>query len=166
MNKTYVFGPLLALSLFGYIYRHADADRVALETRREAVRVAKQKAEDERNETARRKAGVEASFHAAEREREAREAAEKKRRDQEAVVQKITDEAVKQETEAARLERDAAELAGTLAQLRGDRETVEREAFTLAREVEQKRVERRNAELEVQRATRMFIARLDRSTSW
>lgn len=86
----------------------------------------------------------------------------RKRREQEAIVQRISDEVAKQEAEGARLEREVVELTRALAQLRQEKETVERAAFVLARDVEQKRVERRNAELEVQRATGMFIARLER----
>lgn len=162
MNKTYVLTPLLALSIFSYVYQHADADRVALEAQRETARAAAKKVEDEKQAARLQEAKRQAELRVKERERLAREAAEKKQREQEAIVQRISDEAEKQEAEAARLDREVATLTTGLAQFRQDKETVERAAFALARDVEQKRVERRNAEMEVQRATRMFIARLER----
>lgn len=161
MNKFYLIAPLAALGIFIAFQRAAERARTEKE-RVHAFAVAETKRLAAQRD-ADRKLATQAEFlrQAAERERQEQERVARKQREFDAAWQKLTGEADAHALAAAAAAREVEALAAQLAAVRTAREAAERDTFTLAQEVERHRTVRRTAELEVQRATRVLVTRLE-----
>jgi chromosome segregation ATPase len=89
-----------------------------------------------------------------------KERQEKAQREKEEQDKKIQDETAKFENEAADLTKQIAGLENQIANLRSKREAMNREALELSKKVEMTKIDRRNAELEIQRMYDMVAQRV------
>jgi hypothetical protein len=161
MNKLYVIVPGTLLAVFLGFERDFQRKRSEAEKIRVAS-VEAVKAEEETNRLNRQRlAADEARQRIEQREQQERERAEKKRRDDEAVTASLKEDGDIQTAQAEKLAQDLATLAAQITALRAQKEVADREGFELARAVALQRVDRRNAEIEVQRTTAMVAARLN-----
>jgi len=159
----YFIFPILGVVVFLFFYfAHVDEAKRAAEVRKEMI--AKKDAE-----TAAAKAALEAT---ARKDAEARAAERiaseaKKERDKQEKwdaagrdVQKITDTA---KAASAQAVKDIARLENDLKSLRQQRDVLTAEQLALLKSVEQAKIDRRNAELEIQRFTAMIANRTSES---
>lgn len=155
-------GSMLAVFMFFYFAHLEEAEIKEKARQEEQARL--QKAEAERKAAIEEKARQDAARRAAERaaeeakkqaERLAKWEAENRR------IQEATDE---YNALADKYSKQISELEIQLNALRTQKEKLNREAFEFAKEVEQARIEKRNAELEIQRMTDMIAKRAEESS--
>jgi len=160
MIRYYLIVPAALLGLFLVVERPADRLRRQREGERaEKVAADKTKADEERR--GREKlAAKDLARRNAEREKQDQEKLEKKQRDHEAALANLESAAAKSFAEVAAVEREIAALEEKLTATRAAAEQHGQAAFALLRQVERQRVDRRNAELEIQRATKVVMLRL------
>jgi hypothetical protein len=160
MTKYYLLIPCVLLAAFAFLHRGA-VERVEEKEREIAGRAQAAKTLlDSRREELQRNAAAQAMSQTALREQQERERTEKKLRDYETVMAKIVSETMTHAAEAERLETEAATVAREFAALQARKADLERKAVAAAHDVERRRMERRNAEMEAQRAASMMVARL------
>lgn len=156
MNRFYLIAPVVLLVLFGGLYwnhvRSADAEAQA----KVAAAFEAQAAEDARKAEAERKAREDAEKRAAERLAEEQKREEAKAAKWAADSAQIAADKARYEEQTKALLAEAAALEKEIATVRGDRQTLKRDNFELAREIELARIAKRNAELEIQRTTEML----------
>ncbi len=147
----------------GVGYVSAQKDMAAKEETRQAAVKAKQDAEDARRRAIEAKAAEDAKQRQLEREQKEREKADKKARDYSDAIQKLNDDIALYSGEADKLALDASNLELQLNTLRNNKEAANRAAFDLSKQVEFAKVNRRNAELEIQRMVDIVAQRLNAS---
>lgn len=76
----------------------------------------------------------------------------------------LQDEAANYAAEADKLAKEAADLENEISQTRADREKLNREALEIAKQVELAKINRRNAELEIQRMVDMVAKKVGASS--
>jgi chromosome segregation ATPase len=86
-----------------------------------------------------------------------------KHRERAAALQEVEQQAAQHEAAAAALAREVEATEHRLAAARVQRDQLDQQVFALARDVEQQRIERRVSEIELQRATKIMLARLGAS---
>ena len=118
---------------------------------------AKKKADDEA------RAASEAKKRQQEREADEFAKAETKRLKQEAADKEVADATAKAVAEAAASQKEASRLEVELDTLHKAKDKAIQEAFDLAKAVERAKVDRRNAELEIQRTTKMIADKAEAS---
>jgi hypothetical protein len=163
MNKYYLIVPCALLLGFVGFEQRAEKSIEQKEVAWRAATAATNAAQEERRLIARREAEADARRHAAEREQQDRARADKKLGDYANLLRSLAEETDRQVAETEKLTRETAALERQLAELRTKRETSGAEAFALARHVEQDRVARRTAEIELQRTTKMVAVRISTS---
>ena len=163
MNKYYAIIPCVLLAVFLVFQRDFQKRRNEEEKARTAGAALAQAARDDLRAKQKQKAEDDMRRRNEERETQERERAEKKRRDYETALQKIQTEADAHAAGVRQLAQESASLEQELAALRAQKRQTESAAFELARKVEEHRVERRTAEIEIQRTTKMVAARLAES---
>jgi hypothetical protein len=147
-------GSMLAIFLGFYF---SETKKHEAKERQRAITVAAQKAAEDA-----RKAAIEEAARADAAKRAAQRAADeaKKEADRiakwEAVGREVQEATDKHNADADRFAKRAAELELQLSALRAQKEQLNREAFELAKQVELGKVNRRTAELEIQRITEMI----------
>ncbi len=150
-------GTMLAVFLALYF---SEAKRIEEREKAHAAKVAEQKRlDDEHKAAVEAKARADAEKRAKERaDEEAKKEADKLARWEEdgRKLQETTD---KYNAEANASSKKAAELEIQLSALRAAKEKLNREAFELAKQVEQGKINRRTAELEIQRTVEMISRR-------
>lgn len=156
---------LLAAFLFtpGVGYFSAQKQIAAKVARLEAEKAAKKAEEDTKRKEIERKAAEDARQRQADREAQEKAKAEKKERDYQEANQKLQNEINEHSTEADKFAKEAADLEIQLTKLRARKEQATREAFELAKQVELAKINRRNAEIEIQRMVDMVAQRLNAS---
>lgn len=150
-------GGMLAIFLFFY-FAHMEEAQVKEKARLEAKAQA-EKAEADRKAAIEAKAREDAAKRAAERaEADAKKQADRlaKQEAEDRKIKETTDELV---AKGNALAKRVSELEIELNALRLNKEKLNREAFEFAKQVEQARVAKRNAELEIQRMTDMVAKR-------
>ena len=165
MNKFYVILPIFLLIAFGVYYTQIaqpamKAAVVAAEKRQAEI----QAAEDAHRAEIERKSQEDARRAQAERDAKSRAAQEKARLEKEAQDKAIRDETAKFEDEAARLTKEIAALERDIATLREKREQTNRESFELAKQVELAKIDRRTAEMDLQRMYEMVAQKVTDSS--
>lgn len=160
MTKYYLIIPCVLLAVFLIFERSFQRERIAAEAIRATQVAAAKAAEETRLAELRRKTAEDTRLRVAQREKEERDRAEKKRREAEAALHVVETEADAHAAEAARLARETDALDRQLAELRTQKQRAQATAFALVRHVEERRIDRRNADLEIQRTTKMVAARL------
>ena len=164
MNKFYVFFPAVLLVAFAIYYTQVAKPEMA-----EQEAAAKQKIVDqEAADTARRadiekKAQADAQVQQHAREERDRLKQEKARHDREEQDRQIADETAKFENESASLKKQISDMEKDIFNLRAKREDTSREVFEAAAKVELAKIDRQNAELEIQRMYSMVAQRVNDS---
>ena len=152
MNKFYVFFPTCLVIAFAFYYfQYAKPEMIAADvaaTKRIADQAA---ADEERRKLVEAKAQEDAKKAQAERDRKDREKQEKAQHDKDEQDKRIKDQTDKLEGESANLTKQIASMQNDIANLRAKRESLSRESFDAAAKVELAKIDRRNAELEIQR---------------
>lgn len=154
-------GSMLAVFLFFYLTHVKEAEQRDKE-RTEKLAI-EQKKEAEHKALIEAKAREDAAKRAAARaEEEAKKEAEKIAR-WEADSQKIKDSTDKANAAADRLSKEAAALDIQLDTLRRNKEAANQSNFDMAKRVELAKIDKRNAEMEIQRTTEMISRRAGES---
>ena len=160
LPKVYIIVPCVLMAVFLVF----ELDFAKKRKEREAFVAAQLAAEKVEQEALRqqrqREAAEDTTRRNEERARREREREEAKRRDFEAMVAKAAADATAHAAIAEKLERDVAIAERELSDLRTGRDQMERDTFELAQRVERQRIERRSAEIDLQRTTQMVLARL------
>jgi chromosome segregation ATPase len=164
MNKSYLIVPLVLGAVFLFFYNGALKEMKAKEDQRQEE-VAKAKAED----AARKKIIEDKATAEAKKRQEEREAADlakeqKKQKDYDDALKTLKDETAKYSAESDKLAKEVAALELQISQGRTDRENLNRETLELSKRVEQAKINRRTAELEIQRMMEMVAKKLNDSS--
>lgn len=164
MKKFYALVPLVLMALFVVYYMSFSKTYAEREAEQAAEKQRIADAEAEKKAEAERVAKADADRRTAERAaEEARKEAEKRKK-WEDQGREIADATARFNTEADKFAKQSAELEIELLNLRGQKEKAGREAFDLAKRVEEARIAKRNAELEIQRMTEMIARRAAESS--
>ena len=164
MNKLYIIVPLVLMVGFGFIYKDFSAKDELKKIEAAATLKAEAEAEPARKREAERISKEDADRRTAEREAEEAARLAKRRAEREAASQKIADDTNAFNTEANKLAAEAADLELKLRDIRNQRDAVAAEAFELTKQVEMPRIDKRTAELEIQRMTAMISKRAEESS--
>jgi chromosome segregation ATPase len=160
MNKFYIIVPVVLLGVFIFFYQGALKDMAAKEQRKKQEAAQVQAAEDTRRKEIEIRAAEDARRRQEERESQERAKEERRVRDYEDAMKQLRDEGNRYAKEADQLSQQANQLEVQLAELRTVRERANRETFDLSKQVELAKVQRRNAELEIQRLVDMVGQRV------
>ena len=157
-TKSYFIVP--AILLAGFLVFQIDFQRKREHLQRivAAEAAAARQADDAARAERQHLAAADAARRAEERAQREREREEAKRQEFDALLARIAGQASLHEKRAAALAASVFAAEQRLAVLRTQKEQTNREAFDLARSVELQRIDRRNAEIELQRMTRMLLA--------
>ncbi|MSU47263.1 MAG: hypothetical protein EXS42_09140 [Lacunisphaera sp.] len=164
MNKFYLIVPAMLLAVFAVLYSGARKEMVAKQVAQHEAKV-KAGAEEKIRKTA-----IEAAANAEARSRQEERAAtdrargEKKQRDYDDAMKKLKDEANGYAAQADMLAKEAASTEIQISLARSDKEKLSREALELAKQVEQAKIDRRSAELEIQRMIEIVGRKLNESS--
>ena len=156
MKRLYLLIPLALLGLFAVPFvahlRHEEQATLA-----RAATTARQQADAEKeSQAAELKARADADQRAAARLAAEQHAAEAKRAQCEDESRRIAADTAGYSAGAAKLAAEVADLQSQLASVRAKRAKLSAEAFATAKTVELARIDKRNAELEIQRLTAML----------
>lgn len=155
-------GSMLAVFLFFY-FSHVKEAEIREKLRAEQV-AQTAKVEADRKAAIEAKAREDAEKRAADRiAAETKKEADRLAKSQ-AEMRKLRDETNELNAKADTYAKQASNLEIELGTLRTDKEKLNREAFDLAKQVEQARIAKRNAEMEIQRMTDMIAKRAADST--
>lgn len=155
-------GSMLAVFLFFYF---AHLKEVEIRDKARAEQLAKeQKAEAERKAAIEAKAREDAERRAAQRAEEERKKEADKLAKWEAINKEIRDATAGYNAKADEYSKQISQLEVELNALRSQKEKLNREAFEFQKQVEAARIEKRNAELEIQRMTDMIAKRASDSS--
>jgi chromosome segregation ATPase len=164
MNKFYLVVPAILLVGFFPLYRAASAKMTAAEEAKHEQAAIAAKSEEARRRELDLKAEADARTRQEERDAQERERDAKKKADYADAMRRLTEERETYAAEAAKFTAEVATLEKQLADLRAQKDAAAREAFELVRQVELPKIERRNAELEVQRTYAMVASRVAASS--
>jgi chromosome segregation ATPase len=129
-----------------------------------AQKAAEKAADDARRAEIEKKAAEDAKKRQEQREAEERAKEQKKIKEYEDAMKQLRDEAAKYTAEADNFQKETNALELQLNELRSLKEKTNREVFELAKQVELAKVNRRNAELEIQRMVDMVAQRVGASS--
>lgn len=159
----YVLAPVAMIAVFLFFYFASRAETEAKE-KAHAEEVAKEKAEaDEKKHIAEEKAHEDAERRNAEHMAEEAKAAKDKEDKYNADMARIQADTDKFNALAETYSKQVSELTIELDTLHKEKDALTREDFDLAKQVELGAVERRNAEMEIQRTVDMIANRADQS---
>jgi len=164
MNKSYLIVPVILLAVFGFSYNSALKDMQAKEEANHAKAMEKKKAEDAHKAEVDARATADAKKHQEERDAEDRKKQEKKQADYDDAMKKLRDEANDYAAQVDKLGKEAADLEKQISDGRNEKERLNRETLELAKAVELAKINRRNAELEIQRMIDMVAKKLNDSS--
>ncbi len=148
---TYLVIPGILLGIFIFFYLGAVEEMKQKEHARKEAKAKADAEEAERKAIIEKKATEDAEKR--QRDREAEEAAKaaKKEAEYQAVMTQLRNEANDYNAQADKLAKEVADFEIAISQARTNKEKLNRETFDLAKEVELTKVNRRNAEIEIQR---------------
>jgi chromosome segregation ATPase len=165
MNKFYVILPVVLLIAFGVYFFKVAQPEMAAKVLADQQRVAEEKAaEDAHRKEIETKAQEDARKAQAVRDEKEHQRQEKAQRDKDEQDRKVLDETTKYENEADRLSKQIANLEIEITNLRNKREDMNHEVLELAKKVELTKINRRNAELEIQRMYEMVAQKVAASS--
>ncbi len=161
MNKFYFILPIVLLIAFGVYYTQVAKPEMvqkalALEKQQEVTRAA----EDARRAAIEAKAQEDARKAQAERDEKERARQEKALQQKEEEERKLKEETAKYENEANRLSKQIADMEIQITNLRNQREDTNRKVFELAKQVELAKIDRRTAEMDLQRMYEMIAQKV------
>jgi chromosome segregation ATPase len=164
MNKFYVIFPAFLLIVFCVYYTQIAKPEMA-----EKARIEERKAEDQQQaEEAHRKeieekAQADALAQQKARELKDREKQERLQREKEEQDSRTKEDTEKYESQAASLTMQIADMEKEINNLRAQREELSRAVFAAAAKVEMAKIDRNNAELDIQRMYEMVAQKVDDS---
>jgi septal ring factor EnvC (AmiA/AmiB activator) len=165
MNKFYVILPVFLLIAFGVYYTQIAQPEMAAAALAEQKRLAAvQAADDAHRKEIETKAQEDARKAQAERDAKERARLEKARLEKDEQDRKITEETAKYENEASKLSKQIADLEIEITNLRNQREETNRQSFALAKQVELAKIDRRTAEMDLQRMYEMVAQKVTDSS--
>jgi len=160
----YVISVSTMLAIFLALY-YAEANKIDLREKEAAAKAAALKLADDTH-----KAEIEAKARADAEKRAADRAADEAKKEAEKVAKweaegkKIQDATDKYNAQAEASAKQAAEMEIELSALRAAKEKLNREAFDLAKQVERGKIDRRTAELEIQRTVEIIARKAAESS--
>lgn len=164
MNKFYIIVPIVLLGVFIFFYRGALKEMAVRDAEKARIAQIEKEKDDARRKEIEEKAAADARRRQEEREAADRAREEKKQREYNEGMRALTEEADRYVAEADRNAKEAAELEIQLGELRNQRDKFNRDVFELAKQVELAKIDRRNAELELQRMVDMVGQRVGASS--
>jgi RecA-family ATPase len=163
MNKYYFIAPAVMLGVFLFFYRGALAEMDAKEEAHKREVATAKAADDVRRKEIEAKAEADARKRQEERDAEEKAKLEKKEREYQTAMNQLKDEADKYTADADKYAKESSDLEVQLANLRIQKEKTNREAFELTKSVELAKINRRTAEMEIQRLVEMVGTRAEKS---
>jgi chromosome segregation ATPase len=164
MSKFYVIFPTTLLIIFAVYYTQVAKPAMAAKEIAAQKRIVDQEAIDDANrKQIELKAQQDAVRQQEERAEKDREKEEKLKRQQEEQDNQVRTETNRLLAESASLSKQIADLQKGIADLRNQRETLSRENFEDAAKVEMDKIDRRDAELEIQRMYDIVAQKIDDS---
>jgi hypothetical protein len=161
MTKFYVILPAVFLIVFGVYYTKVAKPEIATAEAAKRKVIEDQIAADEAHrKEIEAKAQDDARKAQEARDLKDKERQEKAQREKDEQDKKIQDETAKFENESAALAKQIAGLESQIADLRSKREAMNHETLELAKKVEMTKIDRRNAELEIQRTYEMIAQKV------
>ena len=151
MNKLYFLVPALLLAIFGGLYVAHTKDAAAKAGLVAAEAAKKAEAEKAKKAEAEREAKEDADKRSAERLAEEKRREDEKRAKWEAVGRQIAADTATYQAQAGKNAAEVKALEAKLAALRAEKNQASQAAFDAAKDVEAARIQKRNAELEIQR---------------
>jgi len=163
MNKFYLIVPIVLLGVF-CVYYNQFSTQLAVTEHQKALAAQAAAAQVEQNhQAAMQKAQADAqALEEAQRAEEARQEAEHLAKF-EASKQKLADETASFQQEADSYAKQAADLQAQLNSLQTDHDKLSREVFELQKQVELAKIDRRTADLEIQRTYDMVTQKITAS---
>jgi len=156
---------LLLAFLFtpGYGYFAAQKEITAKQEAREKAAAEARQAEEAKRLEIQKRAEEDAITRQKENELLERAKEDKRRKDYEDAINKLRDDIATFTRETEGHTKESADLEATLAKLRDQKEAANRDTFDLAKQVELAKIERRIAEMEIQRMVAMVSRNLSSS---
>lgn len=164
MNKSYIIVPAILLAIFGFLYKGALTEMEKKEKDRQAQIAKKTAEEKQRKDEVEAKATADAQKRQQEREAQDRAKEEKKIKEYQDIMKSLKDEADKYAAESSNLAKEITALELQISQARTDKEKLNKETFELAKRVEQTKISRRTAEIEIQRMIEIVGKKLNDSS--
>jgi uncharacterized coiled-coil DUF342 family protein len=160
----YVIFPTIGLGLFLILY-FAEVKKLDEKEQAHAVEVAQlKKADDERKAKLQDEANASAAKKAKERDDERTRKEAEKAAKWKAEGDKIQEDTDKYKADAAAATKKIADLEAQIEKLRTQRDQANRDYLAAVKAVELGKIERRNAEIEIQRTTKMLVTRAEDSS--
>jgi hypothetical protein len=152
---TYLLIPSLLLGVFLFFYLGAVKEMKAKEERQLIEKNERAKADALRKAEIEKKANEDAAKR--QKQREIDEAAKlaKKEKEYQDVMTQLATEAADLNAQSDKLAKEVGALEISISQARTNKEKLNRETFDLAKDVELAKINRRNAEIEIQRMVEM-----------
>jgi len=164
MKRSYYIVPVILLALFAGLYwqHRGEMDKKMAAQKVAAARILAE-------ETAKKRLAEQKAKEDADKRQAARDAEERKKEDEKSATRKAEVDKIKDETKTynarlAEFNKETAQLEKELATLRQEREKLIRESFDYSKKVELALIDKRNAELQVQRMADMVAKRANEST--
>lgn len=148
---TYVVTPGIMFGIFLFFYNGAVKEMDAKVERQRIEKAEKDKVEAERKKVIEDKALADAERRQKEREAEDAKKLAQKEAEYTKVMNQLASDTADENAQADKLAKEVGELEISISQTRSTKEKLNRETFDLAKEVELAKVNRRNAEIEIQR---------------
>ncbi len=164
MNKSYIIVPVVLLAIFSFLYKGALNDMKTKEETRIAKKVAADKVESDRKAEVEKRAQAEAAERMKKREAEDKAKEDKKEKDYADAMAALKREADDYASQTAKLTKENADIEADIIKSRDTKERIARETLELAKQVELAKINRRTAELEIQRMIEMVGKKLNESS--
>ena len=165
MNKFYVIFPAFLLIVFCVYYTQIAKPDMEAQARAEERKTEDQRVADEaRRKEIEEKAQADAQKQTQAREAKDRATKERIQREKDEQDGKTKEDTEKYESQAASLNKQISDLEKEIANLRAQREALVRDVFAAAAKVEMAKIDRNNAELEIQRMYEMVAQKVDESS--
>jgi len=159
MNRFYIIVPVVLLCLFSVAYWQHSKEAAEQEAQRVAMEKAAKDEEARKKEADIKRAQEDNKRREEQRKKEDAEKEAKRKEEYNKAMQKITDEKNNYAAKAADAKRQADKLQKEIDDLRAAKEKLNREVLDMSKKVELARIDKRNAELEIQRFTEMLAKR-------
>ena len=164
MNKSYLIVPIVLLAIFAVTYNSSLQEMHAREMANQAKATKIKIEEKRRKDEVELKATADAKRRQEERDAEDRKKQAKKQAEYDDAMKSLRDQTADYTTQAAKLSKEITDLESQIAQNRNAKENLARENLALAKTVDLMKINRRNAELEIQRTMEMVAKKLNDSS--
>ncbi|MBI3884683.1 MAG: hypothetical protein HY302_02985 [Opitutae bacterium] len=164
MNKFYLIIPGTLLGVFLFFYNGALKEMKAKEVAAQVEKDRKNAEEAVRKAEIEKKATEDATERQRKRDEEDRAKEEKKRHDYQEIINVLTRDVNSNTAATDKYAKEAADLELQINAQRNRKEKLNTETFDLAKQVERAKIERRNAELEIQRMVEMVAKKVGESS--